>query len=175
MFRAMIHGALMQMLWVGVMVVICKSMVARFFDHFCASIAEIDVISRSQRPAMCACGGFLWALAGCDDNRVDQFECRRRMVRHIDEEPDNFNFDHHPLFGPSSESDTMDRESVTTLPMDSDVDWPCQHFFIGDAPHAKPNPTADPPPYLAPPVIQPRRVPVRLYYQTRGQWFKELI
>ena len=115
------------------------------------------------------CLEFLWSLgAGSDD---DEWVPHNDVIH---EDLDTFSFEHHPLFGPSSESDTMGEESVTTLAVDSDVDRPCEHFFIGE-PRAKRNPTEDPPPYVAPPVIQPRRVPVRVYDQMRGEWAFELL
>ena len=110
------------------------------------------------------CLEFLWSLgAGSDD---DDWVPHNDVIH---EDLDSFNFDNNPLFGPSSESDTSE-ESVTTpsLAVDSDVQMPCvaEHFFIGE-PHR--NPTEDPPPYLAPPIIQPQR-PVRVYYQIQGEW-----
>ena len=52
-FRAMFHGALMQLLWIGVMVVICKSMVAHFFDHFCASNARSGNLAQPTPSHVC--------------------------------------------------------------------------------------------------------------------------
>ena len=153
-------------------------MFARFFNHF------------SQRPAM-DCLKFLWSFGAGSDN--DDWVPRNDVIH---EDLDSFNFEHHPLFGTSSEPGTSDQESVTTMSYQesvttmssavvSNVDWPCQHFFIDEPraffigepcaffigePRAKRNPTEDPPPCLAPPVIQPRQVPVRAYYQIRGEW-----
>ena len=89
------------------------------------------------------CLDFLWSLVPqSDDDMVTWTPCND-----ADDDLDAFNFDQHPLFGPSSSESDTSEESVTTpsLAVDSDVQMPCvaEHFFIGE-PYR--NPTEDPPP-----------------------------